>query len=105
MKRGELVRRVAEQAEVVFGGRVPLNITKAVLEGFFMVCDEELRKSDGMIPVGKLGKLVVHSRPPRWARNPFTGERMWVGSRKTVKFKVGNAFYRSLNPKEEAPPT
>lgn len=106
IKPKELVAMVAERATINLGAkRIPLNLTKAVLDAFFAVCEDEFLNSDNaVIPFGRLGKLIGHIKPSSYGRNPKTKERIWIPPTKQVKFRMTPSFKKALNPGRETIP-
>ena len=60
---------------------------------------DELMRSlveNGRLELRNFGVFSVHTSAPRKARNPRTGETVMLGSRRTVKFKMGKAMGEML---------
>ncbi|MDO4585661.1 MAG: HU family DNA-binding protein [Planctomycetia bacterium] len=60
---------------------------KAIQKTFEAIIDG--LKKEGRIELRNFGVFVVKERAPRMARNPRTGENVWIEAKKTVVFKPG----------------
>lgn len=82
MNKAELVKRMAEIAEVSKG------TAEKVLDSFMQAVEEAISKGDKVVLVG-FGTFQVVTRASREGRNPRTGEPLTIPSKKVVKFKPG----------------
>ncbi|MCX7913541.1 MAG: integration host factor subunit beta [Thermodesulfovibrionales bacterium] len=49
------------------------------------------------IEIRGFGIFRIKERKAKIARNPKTGEKVNISARKTIHFKIGKAFHKSLN--------
>ncbi len=89
MNKAELVKRVAELAEV------PKVTAEKVLNAFMEAVEEALAKGDKVVLVG-FGTFQVVKRAEREGRNPRTGEPIKIPARKVVKFKPGKKLEEAV---------
>ncbi len=82
MNKAELVKRMAEIAEVSKG------TAEKLLDSFMQAVEEAISKGDKVVLVG-FGTFQVVTRASREGRNPRTGEPLKIPSKKIVKFKPG----------------
>ncbi|MCS7278658.1 MAG: HU family DNA-binding protein [Thermodesulfobacteriaceae bacterium] len=82
MNKAELVKRMAEIAEVSKG------TAERLLDSFMQAVEEAISKGDKVVLVG-FGTFQVVTRASREGRNPRTGEPLKIPSKKIVKFKPG----------------
>jgi len=68
----------------------------AIINTIFEKMKEVLGKGE-KIEIRGFGNFRLKNRRARIARNPKTGEKVAVSSRKTVHFKIGKAFHNALN--------
>jgi len=67
-----------------------------VVETVLAAMERALAKGDEVRLVG-FGTFVVSRRKASDGRNPKTGEKIKIGSRKTVRFKAGQALKDAVN--------
>jgi len=82
MNKAELVKRIAEIAEV------PKVTAEKVLDAFMQAVEEAVSKGDKVVLVG-FGSFQVVTRAEREGRNPRTGKPIKIPAKKVVKFKPG----------------
>ncbi|HOJ18206.1 MAG: integration host factor subunit beta [Ignavibacteriales bacterium] len=70
--------------------------TEAVVEGFFKVVAETLKKRDG-IEIRGFGSYKVKKKTSRYARNPKTGEKVFVPEHFVPIFKFSKDFKTNIN--------
>ena len=80
MRKPELVKAVAKAATA------PTYGTLAVLEALETIVEAELKRG-GRVNFPLLGSFAVVERAPRVGRNPRTGDRVEVASRKRPVFR------------------
>ena len=59
--------------------------------------------NEGRIELRNFGVFEVRKRKPRRARNPRTGEKVWVPERMVVTFKPGREIQRRIGLLAEPP--
>ena len=90
MNKSELIERLAQRTEL--GHLQAEDIVKLVID--------QMRQA---LVVGKrieirgFGSFVVKDYDSYWGRNPKTGEKIWVESKKLPAFKVGKELRERLN--------
>ncbi|QER41572.1 HU family DNA-binding protein [Thermodesulfobacterium sp. TA1] len=82
MNKSELVKRMAELAEV------PKSTAEKLLDAFMEAVGEAVSKGDKVVLVG-FGTFQVLKRAEREGRNPRTGKPIKIPAKKIVKFKPG----------------
>jgi len=78
----EIAKAIAEEVGVT--GVIVAKVVQRVFDGII-----EVLVSEGRIELRNFGMFAVRKRRARQARNPRTGERVWVPERKVVSFKAG----------------
>jgi len=58
---------------------------------------------EGRIELRNFGVFKVKRRKPRRARNPLTGETVWVPERLVISFKAGQELQERLNSSRMVP--
>jgi len=51
----------------------------------------------GAVTLPGVGKIYCRERPPRWVRNPATGEQIHKDADKVVKMTIAKALKESVN--------
>ena len=84
MTKKEIVKAIADRADP------PLTQlqTKEIVQWTFDAIVDTLIQ-DGRIELRNFGVFEVKKRKPRQARNPRTGEKVFVPERMSIKFKPG----------------
>ena len=90
MKKVELVEAVATAT-----GLTKADSTRAV-DATFAAITKALAKGD-KVPLVGFGTFGVSKRAAREGRNPRTGEKVTIASRKAVTFKAGSALKDAVN--------
>ena len=78
----DIVKDISDSLEVT-----QVNTKHIVQMTFDAIVDTLVR--DGRIELRNFGVFEVKERRPRKARNPRTGEQVFVGAKKVVTFKPG----------------
>ncbi len=92
MIKSELVTKLAEQT----------NLTKSDAENVVSTLFREITKAlvkGNRVELRGFGVLSVRERKPRIGRNPKTGEKVSVESKKVPFFKAGKSISEALNKK------
>ena len=97
MTREELVRGVAEKAEIKKS-----EASKAV-SAIFEIMKESLGKGEPVQMIG-FGSFRVSQRTERKGRNPRTGEGITIPAAKVVKFTAGKALKEAVGSKKKEAP-
>ncbi len=90
MKKSDIIQGIAQQSNL------PKTVTEEAFDAVMTFLKTKLAEGE-TIPLGNLGRLMVHERAARNGRNPSTGEAIQIPARKTVVFKVGKALSDALN--------
>ena len=85
MNRAEFVKEIAGKASL------EEKVTDVVLDAIMAVVKDTLSK-DGEIIIKKFGSFKVKNRAARVSRNPKTGEKINVPSKKVASFKFSKSF-------------
>lgn len=94
MTKKEIAKAIAEEAGV------PLVVVQKAVQMLFDGIIEVL-VSEGRIELRNFGVFVVKRRRARQARNPRTGEEVWVPERKVVTFKPGLEMAKRVRSSKE----
>ena len=90
MKKVELVEAVATAT-----GLTKADSARAI-DATFAAITGALAKGD-KVPLVGFGTFAVSKRAAREGRNPRTGEKVTIASRKAVTFKAGSALKDAVN--------
>ena len=90
MKRSGLIHMLKEKADL--GGKE----AEKVVDTFFGVLKETLSKGN-RVEIRGFGSFTIKHYKPYIGRNPKTGEKINVSSKKLPFFKVGKALKESVN--------
>ena len=90
MKKVELVEAVATAT-----GLTKADSTRAI-DATFAAITKALAKGD-KVPLVGFGTFGVSKRAAREGRNPRTGEKVTIASRKAITFKAGSALKDAVN--------
>jgi integration host factor subunit beta len=82
MTKKEIVKEIA--AEMALPQALVLEIVQRIFDGIIETLVEK-----GRIELRNFGVFEVRTRRARRARNPRTGEKVWVPERLVVTFKAG----------------
>ena len=67
-----------------------------IFEIFFKEIIESLRKGDS-VEIRSFGSFSVRSYKSRMGRNPKTGDKINVPSKKSIHFKMSKEMFKNLN--------
>jgi DNA-binding protein HU-beta len=90
MNKNDLASHVAQVAKMTKSGAAD------VVDTMLGAIEKALAKGDEVRLVG-FGTFVVSRRKASDGRNPKTGEKIRIASRKTVRFKAGQALKDAVN--------
>lgn len=90
MKKSDLIAQLSEKEK--FSGEDAFDIVNLVFDGFTDV----LRKG-GRIEIRGFGSFTVRDYPPYLGKNPKTGQRVQVRSKKLPYFKAGKELKEMVN--------
>ncbi len=68
----------------------------SIINTIFDSMIEAIRRGE-KIEIRGFGIFSLKERKARIARNPKTGEKVSISSRKNIHFKIGKAFHNGLN--------
>jgi integration host factor subunit alpha len=88
--RDRLVKSVQESAEL------PKSVSTGAVQSLFEIIKKTLEKGERVLISG-FGKFSVRGKSERWGRNPKTGERMMLESRRVVTFKSSTVLRDRVN--------
>lgn len=92
MTRSELIEKVSEKAE-----GLTVKQTEIIVETVFESIKEAMKRGE-KIEIRGFGNFKLKDRKPRKARNPKTGQTVYVPQKKAIRFKTGKALKEALNP-------
>jgi len=90
MNKSELIERLAQRSDM--GSLQAEDIVKLIIDQMRGALVGGKR-----IEIRGFGSFVVKDYESYWGRNPKTGEKIWVGSKKLPAFKVGKELRERLN--------
>ena len=90
MKKSDLIAQLSEKEQL--SGKEAFDIVNLVFDGF----TEALRKG-GRVEIRGFGSFTVRDYSPYLGKNPKTGQRVQVGSKKLPYFKVGKELKERVN--------
>lgn len=93
MKKSELVEMLAEKLSHFSRKEVDL-----IIDTVFGKMSESLSQGE-RIEIRGFGSFEVRTRRARQARNPKSGEKVFVGTRRVPFFKVGKELRERINEK------
>ncbi len=82
MTKKDMAKNIAEEMGLTVA--VVKDVIQRVFDGIIEVLEHE-----GRIELRNFGVFEVKKRKPRQARNPRTGEKVFVPERMSIKFKPG----------------
>ncbi|MEW6001370.1 MAG: HU family DNA-binding protein [Nitrospirota bacterium] len=91
MTKSVLIEKVSEKV-----GSLTRKQTEIVIDTIFDSIKEALIKGE-KIEIRGFGNFRLKNRRPRKARNPKTGETVYVQEKKVLYFKVGKALRAAMN--------
>ena len=90
MKKSDLIAQLSEKEQL--SGKEAFDIVNWVFDGF----KDALRKG-GRVEIRGFGSFTVRDYSPYLGKNPKTGQRVQVGSKKLPYFKVGKELRERVN--------
>jgi integration host factor subunit beta len=90
MKKSDLIAQLSEKEQL--SGKEAFDIVNWVFDGF----KDALRKG-GRVEIRGFGSFTVRDYSPYLGKNPKTGQRVQVGSKKLPYFKVGKEMKERVN--------
>ncbi len=91
MTRSELIENIAKK-----NPNLLISEIERIVNIIFSNITSSLAKGD-RVEFRGFGVFSIHKRDPRVAQNPRTGEKVSIGSRNIVHFKVGKELHEKLN--------
>ena len=88
MNKHELIYELKERVEKRWGKQVRGELIEIGVEELLSLIVEKVRRG-GEIKIRDFGKFYLKETSPRTARNPRTGEKVRVPTRKVFAFKPG----------------
>ena len=82
-------------------GIEPTRVLKIVQQLFDAIVDTLVQ--EGRVELRRFGVFEVKKRKPRSARNPRTGEKVWVAERFVATFKAGQEVRERVRQAERMP--
>ncbi len=93
MKKSKLIEKIIEEFP-----EIDKKTVATVVNGTFEAMIEALKNGE-RIEIRGLGSFKVKTRAAKIARNPKTGEKIQVPSKKVVHFKIGKILKAKLSQK------
>jgi integration host factor subunit beta len=90
MKKSDLIAQLSEREQL--SGKEAFDIVNLVFDGF----TDALCKG-GRVEIRGFGSFTVRDYSPYLGKNPKTGQRVQVGSKKLPYFKVGKELKEGVN--------
>ena len=90
MKKSDLIAQLSEKEQL--SGKEAFDIVNLVFDGF----TKALREG-GRVEIRGFGSFKVRDYSPYLGKNPKTGQRVQVGSKKLPYFKVGKELKERVN--------
>jgi len=90
MKKSDLIAQLSEKEQL--SGKEAFDIINWVFDGF----TNTLREG-GRVEIRGFGSFTVRDYSPYLGKNPKTGQRVQVGSKKLPYFKVGKELKERVN--------
>lgn len=91
MTRSELIESVAKK-----NPNLLLSEIERIVNVIFSSMSAALAKGD-RVEFRGFGVFSIHKREPRIAQNPRTGDKVKIGNRNIVHFRVGKELHEKLN--------
>jgi integration host factor subunit beta len=90
MNKSDLIEQLAQKEDL---GQVQAeDIVKLIIDKM-----RSALSSGKRIEIRGFGSFVVKEYESYWGRNPKTGEKIWVGSKKLPAFKIGKELRERIN--------
>lgn len=90
MNKSELIERLAQKSNL--GQLQAEDIVNLIIDQMRLALTGGKR-----IEIRGFGSFMVKDYDSYWGRNPKTGEKIWVGSKRLPAFKVGKELRERLN--------
>ena len=90
MKKSDLIAQLSEKEQL--SGKEAFDIIKWVFDGF-----KDALREGGRVEIRGFGSFTVRDYSPYLGKNPKTGQRVQVGSKKLPYFKVGKELKERVN--------
>ena len=90
MTKTQLVSALAEKLES------DKKSAAGALDAIISIITREV-SAGGAVTLPGVGKIYCRERPPRWVRNPATGEQIHKDADKVVKMSIAKALKESVN--------
>lgn len=90
MKKSDLIAQLSEKEQL--SGKEAFDIVNLMFDGF----TDALREG-GRVEIRGFGSFTVRDYSPYLGKNPKTGQRVQVGSKKLPYFKVGKELKERVN--------
>lgn len=97
MTKSELIERVSQKAP-----RIPKRQVEVIVQTMFDAMRGALQRQE-RIEIRGFGTFAIRTRRPREGRNPKSGKKVHVPSRRTPYFTVGKELRDRLNPQQQMP--
>lgn len=91
MTRSELIESVAKK-----NPNLMISEIEHIVNVIFSSITAALAKGD-RVEFRGFGVFSIHKRAPRIAQNPRTGDKVKIGNRNIVHFRVGKELHEKLN--------
>ena len=91
MTRSELIENIAKK-----NPNLLISEIERIVSVIFSSMVNALSKGD-RVEFRGFGVFSIHQRAPRVAQNPRTGEKVKIGDRNIVHFRVGKELHEKLN--------
>jgi len=90
MKKSDLIAQLSEKEQL--SGKEAFDIVNLVFDGF-----KDALREGGRVEIRGFGSFTVRDYSPYLGKNPKTGQRVQVGSKKLPYFKVGKELKERVN--------
>jgi integration host factor subunit beta len=90
MKKSDLIAQLSEKEQL--GGKEAFDIVNGMFDGF----TNALRKGE-RVEIRGFGSFTVRDYSPYLGKNPKTGQRVQVGSKKLPYFRMGKELKERVN--------
>jgi len=90
MKKSDLIAQLSEKEQL--SGKEAFDIINWVFDGF-----KDALREGGRVEIRGFGSFTVRDYSPYLGKNPKTGQRVQVGSKKLPYFKVGKELKERVN--------
>ncbi len=91
MTRSELIESIAKKNPNLLVSEI-----EKIVNVIFSNMTNALAKGD-RVEFRGFGVFSIHKRSPRIAQNPRTGEKVKIGNRNIVHFRVGKELHEKMN--------